>query len=395
MTSGFDDSYTTAVTVNLQAIVNNYHLLRERVGSQTEVAAVVKSDAYGHGMLPVSKALWNAGCRTFCVVSIDECIALKHSPCGKGRILKLTPSLPPEYEEVQRLGIEQVVSSKEDREKWEKWLSKEGKTLKVHLKADCGMGRLGYMPAEFDEEISHLAESKCFQVEGVMSHLPVSDELPLNDLENREKGILHISDEIERFSRISETTRKAFGNSLTRHIANSGAALYHPEGCFDMVRIGLALYGSDPRGGNPIALGLLPAMSFRTRLVQTRDYMPEETIGYGRTYRVNQKMRVGVIPVGYADGLFRRMGEQGYVLVRGKRCKILGRISMNLISINLSGVEEAGMGERVTLLGEDHGEWITAEEMAHWAGTISYEVFTTIGQIHAVHAQGNEPASEH
>lgn len=385
MTAGSVNPPTTSVTVNLQAIVNNFHLMRAKVGPQVEVAAVVKSDAYGHGMLAVSEALWNAGCRTFCVVSLDESIALHQSSSGKGCILKLTPSLPSEYEEVHRLGVEQVITSVEDRKAWEEWLTRHGKSLRVHLKVDCGMGRLGYPCEEITKEARHLAETKCFQIIGVMSHLPVSEELPIEALKDRDTTCPHISDEIERFNQISNILQKVFGNGVKRHLVNSGGALYHPEGCFDMVRIGLALYGSDPRGGNPLRAGLQPAMSFRTRLVQVRDFEGGETIGYGRTYRVPQRMRVGVIPVGYADGLFRRMAQEGQVLVRGRRCNILGRISMNLISIDLSEVNGAQMGEQVTLLGEDHGEWITAEEMAQWAGTISYEVFTHIGHLRAVH----------
>lgn len=389
MTTGMSDSYITAVSVDLQAIVNNYQLVRRTVGPQTEVAAVVKADAYGHGMVPVAETLWNAGCRTFCIVSLAEA-ALKQGPCGKGHILKLTPSLPPEYEEVQRLGVEQAIASVEDRKSWEEWLTSKGKSLKVHLKADCGMGRLGYTLDDFMEEIAHLASSRCFQAVGVMSHLPASEEQSADITEGREKSNTCTSEEIERFQQIVKATRKVLGSGPRCHIANSGGALFHPAGRFDMTRTGLALYGSDPRGKDPIGLGLEPAMSFRTHLVQVREFPPGRTIGYGRTYHVPHRMRVGVIPVGYADGLFRQLAREGYVLVRGKRCKILGRISMDLISIDLSGLEGVQMGERVTLLGEDQGERITAEEMAHWAGTISYEVFTHIGHLRAVHFHGHK-----
>ncbi len=388
MTAGLDDLYTTAVTVDLQAIVNNYHLVCETVGPQTEVAAVVKADAYGHGMIPVAEALWRAGCRTYCVVSLAEAAALKQTSCGMDHILKLTPSLPHEYEEVQRLGIEQVVTSVEDRQGWEEWLNKDGKTLRIHLKADCGMGRLGYTREEFLKETVHLAESKCFQVVGVMCHLPASEEDPASVRKGSVEDIAHTSEEIGLFSQLAGAAVKMFKSDLKRHIANSGGALFHPEGRFNMTRAGLALYGSDPRGEDPLALGLQPAMSFRTHLVQVRDFAPGKTIGYGRTFRTGCTMRVGVIPVGYADGLFRQMAALGYVLVRGQRCKILGRISMDLISIDLSGIDGVRMGERVTLLGEDHGGRITAEEMARWAGTISYEVFTNIGHLRAVHIHG-------
>ncbi|MCG3195982.1 MAG: alanine racemase [Candidatus Omnitrophica bacterium] len=369
------------VEINAEDLAHNFRHLTELAGGATEVAAIVKSDAYGHGLLLSSRAFHEAGCRVFCVASTEEAVFLREHLGPDIRILKMVPSLPEEYEAVATNGIEQALASEEDRRGWQSWLSERGLKLSVHLKVDRGMGRLGFSYPDFMREAEEIAKSPIFNWVGLMSHLPASEESPDPSAVSVDRNDYTTTREVNRFRLLAKEVESLFGRPLVKHIGNSGALLFHPESRFDLVRCGLALYGADPRGQAGTGLGLRPAMAVRSGLVQIRALDKGATVGYGRDYRVRQPTRVGVAAVGYADGFFRRLAEYGCVLVRGQRCGILGRISMNLISVDLSDVEGARMGDTVTLLGADGDERISVEELARWAGTIPYEVFTSLGGL--------------
>jgi len=371
----------TEATVDLTVLRNNYTILDDIVGSSSEVAAVVKADAYGHGLLPASRALFDAGCRTFCIVTIEEAEILRGEFGEQISILRLVPSLPDEYPEVIRLRLECVIAGLEDTTSWDKYLQREGRTLKAHLKLDCGMGRLGFSEEELTASIAMLEQAPGIELTGVMSHFPASEEGPLS---TDSVGVTdyHTTLEIDRFRVLSSEIEARIGRPLVKHIANSGGAIYHPDSRFDLVRAGLALYGADPRGASLESFGLSPALTLQSRIVQVRRLEPGATIGYGRTFRVEEPMLVGVAPVGYADGILHSGSAKAEVLVRGRRCRVLGQISMNLISFELSGMDEdITVGEKVTLLGADGTDRISAEEIARWCGSIPYEILTCIGRL--------------
>lgn len=373
--------HPTQIHLKQSALVHNYHFLKSKAGSHSEVAAVVKADAYGHGLKAVAKILFQEGCRTFCIVSLDEAWGLRQELGRTARIIKLIPSLPGEYPDVVELGLEQVLVNREDRLSWGEFLKKKGQVLPVHLKVDRGMGRLGYPYREFIEDLPFFRDTTLFRVVGVMSHLPASEETPPEKGVKGTGGIYHTSAEIGRFEQVVETVRVILNATPALHIGNSGTALYYPRSCFDMVRTGLALYGADPRGGDPRKAGLEPVMEIKTHLVQVRTLDKGATIGYGRTHHVEQPTRVGVIPVGYADGFFRSFARGGQILVGGQYCKVLGRISMNLTSVDLGRAPAARQGDEAVLLGQQSGAEILAAEIASWGETIPYEVFTSFGRL--------------
>jgi alanine racemase len=191
----------------------------------------------------------------------------------------------------------------------------------------------------------------------------------------------HTYREVERFQNLALALEAENGKPLTKHLANSGGALFYPESRFDLVRAGLSLYGADPRGVAGSLRGLLPAMTVSTHLVQVRKFPVGATIGYGREFRVTEPMRVGVLPLGYSDGFFRSAAGKAQVLIQGRRCPLLGRVSMNLISVDLSNVFEPELGEKVTIIGEDGGDRILVEDLARWSGTIPYEILTSMGRL--------------
>jgi alanine racemase len=369
--------------LDANALEANYRHLVSLAGSHTEVAAVVKADAYGHGLASAAAILQRAGCQTFCIATTAEAVRLREVVGPQVRIMKLIPSLPEEYEEILHQAVEQVVVSGEDCRAWEQWLAGRNATLRFHLKIDCGMGRLGFTYPEFQREAPSLAHSPHLLWTGFMSQLPASAEEPMNSAEPGDPQGTHTSSEIKRFQAFAEEAERLADHPLEKHIANSGGLLFHPQSHIDLVRAGLALYGADPRGMDGTARGLLPALSVHSRLVQIRTFSEGATIGYGRTFTVRSPAQVGVAPAGYADGFFRKVAEKGFVLVQGRRCKILGRISMNLISIDLSSVESPQVGDPVTLLGRDGQERISVEELAGWAETIPYEVLTSMGSLSA------------
>lgn len=383
MTETLNATSPTKVIVDLGALADNYQRVRSLLPPSVAIAAVVKTDAYGHGIEQSSTIFHAEGCRAFCVASAEEALRLRMSLGEDVRILKMVPSLPDEYDAITAHHIEQVIASAEDARLWIEWLTRHNRSLSAHLKIDRGMGRLGFGYDDLVSAMDDLFGNPCLHWVGVMSHLPASEEPPLSPEEFSDFTGYHTSREVERFRRLCMEIEDRLGDRVVRHMANSGAILFHPDSHFDWVRPGLSLYGADPRGLDAEELGLRPALALETQLVQVRTHTSGGTIGYGRTFRVHEPARVGVIPIGYADGVFRKLAERGSVLVEGRICPILGRVSMNLVSIDLTSVPSATLGTTVTLIGENQGARISVEEVAVWAETIPYEILTSIGRLAA------------
>lgn len=372
----------TQVRIDPDALTHNYRSIQDLIGTKVRTAAVVKADAYGHGLETAARAFYEAGCRFFCIATMGEAERLRKVFGEEVRILKVVPSLPDQFEDVAGLGIEEILVSHEQRKEWSEWLAARPMQMRFHLKIDRGMGRLGFSYEEMLRELIGLRSDQKFSIVGVMSHLPASEEDPEGELEARRCGRFHTSGEIRRFGELCGEIETLLGESRpVFHLANSGGTLFHPPSHFDMVRVGLALYGADPRGEDGADLGLKPAMSLLSRLVQVRAVPTGATIGYHREFVAPKPMFVGVVPVGYADGFAWNLRSNAQVLVRGKRCSVLGRVSMNLISVDVSDCEGVSWGDPVILLGQQGEERITAEEIAMRARTIPYEVLTGMGRL--------------
>lgn len=372
----------TQVRIDSDALIHNYRCTQDLVGEHVRTAAVVKADAYGHGLETAARAFYGAGCRYFCIASLSEGERLRKVFGDEVRILKVVPSLPDQFEDVAGLGIEEILVSHEQRKRWSEWLAARSQRMRFHLKIDRGMGRLGFSYEELLRELIGLRSDERFSIVGVMSHLPASEEDGEGEMEARRSGRFHTSGEIRRFGELCAEIETLLGETRPIfHLANSGGTLFHPPSHFDMVRVGLALYGADPRGEDGADLGLKPAMSLASRLVQVRAVPTGATIGYRREFVAPKPMFVGVVPVGYADGFAWNLRSNAQVLVRGKRCSVLGRVSMNLISVDVSDCEGVAWGDPVILLGRQGEDRITAEEIAMRARTIPYEILTGVGRL--------------
>lgn len=314
--------------VDLGAIRRNARtLLRALDGA--ELWAVVKADGYGHGAIDVGAAAVGAGATALCVASVPEGLVLRRE-LGSVRVLVMGPASSREIAEARDAGLELVVANGEIPE-----------GVRVHLKLDTGMGRWG---------ISELP-APTREVVGVMSHLASADCDPA-----------FTALQVERFRAATESFE-----GVTRHLANSAAALRLPEARFDAARCGIALYGISPFGTDPAEDGLEPALRWESRLEQVKLLAAGESTGYGRRWVAERPTWIGLVPVGYADG-FRRDMIGTEVLVGGVRAPVVGTVSMDALAVRLPGSLERGM--RVTLVGDG----VTLEQHATVADTIGYEL---------------------
>ena len=319
------------VTVNLDALARNVETLR-RASAPADLWAVVKADAYGHGARDCARAALRAGAAALCVATVQEGAALRPS-VGGARILVLGPLAPGEEGLAREAALEVAVSTPE---------LPDG--VRAHVKVDTGMGRYGMSP---DEALAIPPE----RVVGVMSHLATADEA--------DEGFAR------RQLRAFDAVAAAFPGAV-RHVANSAAALRFPEARFDAVRCGIALYGLSPFGDDPARHGLEPVLAWRSYVALAKTLAGGESTGYGRRFVAAGPTRIGLVPVGYADG-FRRAFTGTEVLVDGRRRRVVGAVSMDSFAVELDDERE---GAPVTLIGES----LLAEEHARVAGTINYEV---------------------
>jgi alanine racemase len=321
------------ITIDLGALRHNAGRLREAAGA-AELWAVVKADAYGHGALDCARAALEAGATALCVATVQEAAELRRIHPGV-RMLVMGPLAPGEDALARRERLEVAVSTPE---------LPEG--LAVHLKVDTGMGRWG-MTAEELERVAPGHE----QVVGLMSHLATAEEA----------DTAYALGQVARFASLASHFPRA-----VRHLANSAATLRYAEARLDAVRCGIALYGLSPFGDDPHIHGLAPVLSWRSYVAQTRALAPGESTGYGRRFVAEQATRIGLVPVGYADG-FRRGLSGTEVLVNGARRRVVGVVSMDAFAVEL---EDEEAGAPVSIIGDG----VLAEEHARRLGTINYEI---------------------
>jgi alanine racemase len=326
--------HRSEVTIDLAAVRSNVRVLLRALGG-SELWAVVKANAYGHGAVDVAGAALSAGAAALCVATVPEGLELRRE-YPTGRIVVMGPTgSDREVAQAREASLELAVSSSEIPE-----------GIRVHLKLDTGMGRWG---------LSEVVNAPPFEVVGLMSHLATADDDPV-----------YAETQIERFRAAT-----AAYSHLTRHIANSAAALRHPTARFDAARCGIALYGLSPFGGDPVEDGLSPVLSWTSHVAQTRLLRPGESTGYGRRFVADRGTWIGIVPIGYADG-FRRDLTGTDVLVGGELRRVVGTISMDALAVELDG--PLAVGTPVVLIGPG----VTAESHARVAGTITYELVSMI-----------------
>ncbi|TWT02206.1 alanine racemase [Planomicrobium sp. CPCC 101079] len=347
----------TKAVIDLNAIQQNLQIFKERSG-KAEIFAVVKADAYGHGMVEVAQKAVESGVNWLAVATPDEALLLMEHKI-EANILVMGHSPAAFIPVAQRAGIAVAAISLD-------WILQAGAVidpdlprLKIHLKVDTGMRRVGVQAEEVREAVQ-LIRRHFFSFEGLFTHFATADE-DRNDLFQRQvKTMAAVVEEIN-------------DSSVMIHVSNSAAAIMHPELAFDAVRIGISLYGIAPSSyvENNMPITLAPALGLETEIVHIKRVAAGEAISYGATYRCEQDEWIATLPIGYADGMLR--GLQGQeVLVRGKRVPIVGRICMDQCMIRLP--EKMPVGEQVQLIGSQAGAQIRIEEWAEKLDTIAYEI---------------------
>lgn len=359
--------------VSLGRLKKNVEVIKHLNSPETEVMAVVKADAYGHGDEHIVRCL-NAECgiNYFAVSNLDEAIAVrKFAPVAEILILGYTP---PEYaHEIAMYNIIQGVVSTE----YANALVKNSKEpIRCHIKIDTGMGRIGLKhdtPAQCADEIAEMIKIEGLSVEGIYTHFAVADSDDPDDIaytDKQQKFILDTYDILtERGIRLKHV-----------HFMNSAAACYRNSPRSTLSRAGIILYGLHPDISLDIPQGLEPVMELKAVISHVKTVNPGDCISYGRTFVADHEMRIATVTIGYADGYSRLLSSKGEILVHGKRCRIVGRVCMDQLMIDVSGVPDAASGDIVTLIGREGDDCITADELASVYGTIGYEVVCGISK---------------
>jgi alanine racemase len=335
-----------------------------------EVAAVVKADAYGHGALEVSRAVIAEGARWLAVSSVEEGVTLRRSGI-EARILVMGGFLPHESEALTEFDLTPAVHSLDQIAQVDRLSKTAGKSIRYHLKIDSGMGRLGTR-ASADEILQALAQAPHAHLEGLMTHFAsAADYTKAQTVE-----------QLAYFDAVTARLRQAGVNPGYLHTSSTIAVGYgRKEGWHELVRAGHALYGyvSPARGdAPPQLLDVKPALTWKAKLMAVKDLPEGALVGYGGTFRTPRPMRIGVLGAGYADGIFHRLSNRGKVIADGQITSILGTISMDLTTIDLSHTTALGPGDDVTLLGTEGNARLEAPEIARVAGTISYNILCSI-----------------
>jgi alanine racemase len=374
---GTDAIATGILTIDLDAIVANWRKL-EKTAVPAECGAAVKADAYGCGLDPVVRALAGAGCKTFFVATLDEARAAR-AAAPDAAIYLLNGLLQSAGDALAAISVQPVIGDVNEYAEWEAFRRRSGWRGGAAIHIDTGMNRLGFSVADAEAMVPRITAGN-HGITLVMSHLACADSLnhPLNA--RQAHGFREIA---HHFS------------GVTASLANSSGVFLGPSFQFDLVRPGAALYGINPtpEAANPMA----QVIDLKARIVQVRQIARGDSVGYGATWVARRATRIAVVAAGYADGYFRAAGSSdgsrgADVIVAGKRCPVAGRVSMDLLAVDVTDVpaEAARRGQLITLIGDG----ITVDDLAHHYGTIGYEVLTSLGRRYQrIYKGGAEPAA--
>jgi alanine racemase len=373
----------TWAEVSLDNLRYNFGIVRQHVGPGVEVCAVVKADAYGHGAVECARALEDEGARWQGVTSLDEAIPLREAGI-QGRILLMTGFWRGEEEEIIRLRLTPTIWEQTQIELLERAASRLGVAKHpVHLKIDTGMGRLGVTLDDLPQICSALQSSPHLELEGLATHLASSEVMDAPS----------VGEQLNQFEAAKRILRNAGFKPPLVHAANTSAVISRPKAWYNMVRPGIALYGyylpferaGREVSGSALRLAVKPVLTWKTRILSVREVRANQALGYGGTYVTKAPARVAVLPVGYADGLNRALSSRGRVIVREYYAPIVGRISMDLTLVDVTGLPGIAVGDEVILLGslpEENADGLSmdAQEHAALANTVPYEILCGISK---------------
>ena len=361
----------TWAEIDLDALARNYDRIRRHVGEETKLLGVIKADAYGHGAVPVARELEALGASYLAVSNIDECEEVRLGGV-KLPVLMLGFTPADQAERILELDMTQAVQSLDIAEAFSDAAVKCGKKMKVHIKLDTGMGRLGFPCDETNfarslTDILAVLKLPGLDVEGIFTHFCVSDE-------EGEENVAFTKKQHERYARmIAQAEKKGNFRFRLRHCCNAGGIVSYPEWADDMVRCGIILYGS---GELAERMGMEPVMALKSRVAVVRDLAPGTSVSYGRTYFTTRKSRIAVLPLGYADGLHRALSNRMEVLTPYGRAKQVGRICMDMCMIDVTDLSEVKSGDEVEIFGKN----VLCAEDAAACGTIPYELLCAVSK---------------
>lgn len=370
-------NYTTWLEISKSAIKYNLKQFRKVIDPKIKLMAVVKSNAYGHGMIPCAKIALNSEADWLGVVNLDEAFELR-------KVKIKSPILVLSYfprgarggsASAIKENIDLPVYDLETAKLLSKIASKLSKPVRVHIKVDTGTSRLGVLVKDAVDFVKKVRKLKNLKICGIFSHYASSEE----------KDQTFTNQQTERFKNLLKRLKKEGIEVPLAHTACSASTIVNPATHFDMVRIGISIYGLWPskdikRLAQKVRPGfdIRPALTWKTRIIQIKQLPKGTTVGYGRTYKVKRPTKLAVLPCGYYEGYWRLLSNKGEVLVKGRRAKILGRVCMNLIMVDITDIPNVKIEDEVVLIGKQGREEIKAEEIAQKTGTINYEVVSRI-----------------
>jgi Alr-MurF fusion protein len=354
------------IEVDNNILAKNIRTVKEHIGKKVTLMAVVKADAYGHGAVTVARTAVNNGAEYLGVASMAEAVELRDAGI-ETPILVLSYAPAEAVHQALRLNLTLSVYELEQARLYDRASRLLNGKLKYHVKVDTGMGRLGIFPEDAIKYFRILNTLNNLALEGIYTHFATADEDPT-----------YVEEQLEVFNHVVRPLRASGIHFKYVHAANSPAVIAYKESHFNMVRPGLMLYGLHPSVAIQLPEGIEPCLSWKTTILQVKTLPVGHPVGYGNLYRTRGEESIAVLPVGYADGLRRSPQTWQYVLIHGQRAPLVGRISMEKCTINVSHIPNVAAGDEVVLLGRQGEEAITAEMIAEWLGTINYEVVTNI-----------------
>ncbi len=369
--------------INMNAVEANYRAIRNVIGDEVKLCCVVKADAYGHGAVELSRLYHKLGADFFAVSNLDEALEIRDAGIEEPiLILGYTP--PDRCKDLAQGEIRQAVYSLDYARRLSGECEKFGAEVKIHIKLDTGMSRIGFICQEFPRDDNSILEIKeaCnlphLIAEGMFTHFAVADD--------GVDGADFTQQQFDCFTHTVAELEKCGVHFDIRHCSNSGAIMDYPALRLDMVRAGIILYGYAPSDKVASDLQLQPAMRLKTLISHIKTVKAGATVSYGRTFTAERDMRIATVPVGYADGFIRAYAKDGYMFVWdktkkfGKNCKIIGRICMDQTMLDVTDFPEAEIGNVVVVFGNGKDGEPTAEDVARWGDTISYEVLCAVSK---------------
>ncbi|MBQ9413917.1 MAG: alanine racemase [Clostridia bacterium] len=378
----------TWAEIDLDALRDNFKRIRFATEADCRVMAVVKADAYGHGAVLAAETLEAAGADWFAVSNLDEALQLRDAGITRP-ILILSYTPPEEAAVLSEADITQTVVSADHAKALSDAAAEAGVTLRVHIKLDTGMSRVGFFCQADDdvliaaEQIAEAAALPALEAEGIFTHFTSADE-PNGEAQTRAQ--------YDRFCRVIDALAEKGITFRLRHCCNSAATLRFPEMHLDMVRPGVILYGLYPDGWMRSLLPLQPVMSLKTRVSQTKTVPAGTAVSYGRAYTAERAVSLATVPIGYADGYTRRASGKAFMLIHGEPAPVRGRICMDQCMLDISGVQGVAAGDVATAFGQSDGTFLPVETYASWSDTINYEIVCAIGKrVPRLFLRGGQP----